>query len=130
MKKKLLLIFVGLLAVVLVVPSIAAQPDAPVGPIRMQRTNMPVVFNHATHQTQECVACHHLVANIANFQSCATTNCHHIMGQRNRTVNSYYRIFHERRTEAIHSCISCHYEVAGQNSSLRDSLTSCTACHS
>lgn len=133
MKKFGLFGAIALLGTALVLPAIAAQPPVPSDVIKMELTSKgPVLFNHATHSALECGACHHMVQGEETYQTCSTTGCHDLLGQReNKSMQSYYRITHERKTEEINSCFKCHYEVAAANPDRKKELTSCvgSACH-
>ena len=50
----------------LAVPALAAPPAVPTGPLEMNLTKKPVIFDHAQHSKLECGACHHQVAGKEN----------------------------------------------------------------
>ena len=123
---------IALLGTALVLPAIAAQPPTPTEVIKMSLTSKPVDFDHATHAAIDCGGCHHVINGAENYQKCSTAGCHDLLGQReNKSMNSYYRIAHERKTGEINSCLKCHIEVAGDDADLKKELTSCvgSACH-
>ena len=99
--KKLLMFGAGaLLATALVLPAFADQPAVPSEPIKMALTKKPVVFDHAVHKDRQCAECHHQVDGKDNFQKCSTAGCHDVLGQKDKTVHSYYRIAHDRKVES------------------------------
>ena len=131
--KKLLLFGGGaLLAVALSAPALAAPPAVPAEPLTMNLTKKPVVFDHAQHSKLECGACHHQVDGKENYQKCATAGCHDVMGAKDKSVHSYYRIAHDRKIAApYNSCLSCHSEVIKQVSDKKKAMTACvgSSCH-
>lgn len=57
--KKLLTFGAGaLLVTALALPAFAEQPPVPDGPIKMELTKKPVMFDHGIHTAQQCVTCH------------------------------------------------------------------------
>ena len=131
--KKLLLFGCGtLLAAVLTAPALAAQPAVPSGPLTMSLTKKPVIFDHAQHSKLACGACHHQVAGKENYQKCSTAGCHDVLGAKDKSEHSYYRIAHDRKIAApYHSCMSCHTEVVKQMPDKKKAMTSCigSSCH-
>jgi len=112
-------------------PALADQPAVPVGPLNMNLTKKPVIFDHADHQQQKCGDCHHKVDGKENYQKCATAGCHDVLGNKDKSVHSYYRIAHDRKVTEIQSCLSCHVEVAKAKPDMKKALTSCvgSSCH-
>ncbi len=130
MKKVVLLSMCALLVIALALPAVAARPAVPEGPIKMALTaKAPVILNHATHTTVDCAVCHHAVDGVENYQKCSDAGCHDAIGNKEKGINSYYRIAHDRKLEA--SCIGCHVSVAKAKPEMRKTLTSCkgSACH-
>ncbi len=129
MKKLLVLAALALFAFAL--PAFANQPAVPEGPITMNKTKMPVVFNHSTHTSASCESCHHPVNGEATYQPCATAGCHDAMGQKEKGVNSYYQAMHKRKAGKFDTCVSCHVaETKGDKAKAKE-LTGCkgSACH-
>ena len=59
MKKLLTIGSAALLVAALALPAAAAQfAHIPAGPIKMDRTEKPVYFDHNIHTTADCTACH------------------------------------------------------------------------
>lgn len=131
MKKLLSYVFGAVLAGALVLPALAAQPAAPEGPLKMALTGKPVMFDHAVHSARTCADCHHAVNGEENYQKCSTAGCHDIIDQKDRTVNSYYRVMHDRKITQFSSCLSCHFEVVTDLPDRKKDLTSCVGslCH-
>lgn len=129
MKKILMLSMSLIVAIALAVPAIAARPEVPVGPMKMELTEKHVVFNHDTHTSVDCAKCHHEVNGAENYQKCSDAGCHDVLGAKDKSVHSYYRIAHDRKVE--NSCIACHVTVAKDNPDLRKPLTGCkdSSCH-
>lgn len=121
----------ALLAVTLVIPAFGEQPAVPTEPLKMALTKKTVMFDHSEHKDVPCGACHHQVAGKENYQKCSTAGCHDVLGQKDKSVNSYYRIAHDRKLKDIKSCLSCHFEVAEAKPDKKKELTSCvgSACH-
>ncbi|MCH5276853.1 MAG: cytochrome c3 family protein [Desulfovibrionaceae bacterium] len=130
--EKLLISGAGaLLIAALAVPAWAGQPAVPSGPITMELTKKPVVFDHSFHKERQCVECHHEVDGAANFQKCASAGCHDALGQKDKTVHSYFRIAHDRKVEKSYSCLKCHGEVVQAKPDAKKALTACagSSCH-
>lgn len=158
--KKLLTFGAGALLVsALVLPAFAEQQSAQTAeqppvlsrPIKMAKTDRPVVFPHAPHTArsctachtdmprhfpplvmdaeQDCVVCHHLVEGQKVFKKCSSAGCHDVLDRKDKSVHSYYRIFHDRSLE--NSCLSCHARVIKTRPEKRQALTSCvgSSCH-
>lgn len=121
----------AMLAISLVVPAFAEQPAMPAEPLKMALTKKPVMFDHTQHKDLQCGACHHQVNGKETYQKCATAGCHDLLGQKEKSVNSYFRIAHERKVTNIQSCMSCHLEVAAAKPDKKKELTSCvgSSCH-
>ena len=121
----------ALLVIVLALPACAEQPAVPDGPIKMELTRKPVEFDHSFHKDRQCGECHHQVDGADNFQKCASAGCHDVLGQKDKTVQSYYRIAHDRKVEKSYSCLKCHFEVVQAQPDKKKALTSCagSSCH-
>lgn len=121
---------VAVLSLALAMIAVAAQPEAPADGFVMERTSMPVVFNHSTHTTAPCETCHHEVNGVADYRACSTSGCHDNFDRRDKTVHSYYNVMHGKGL-AHETCISCHQTVAGTDKDMRRQLTGCknSACH-
>lgn len=131
MKKLLMFGGAALLSAALALPAYAGQPAVPSGPIAMELTKKPVAFDHSFHKERQCVECHHQVNGADNFQKCASAGCHDVLGPKDKTVQSYYRIAHDRKVEKSYSCLKCHFEVAQAQPDKKKALTSCagSSCH-
>lgn len=131
--KKLLLFGCGtLLAAALSAPALATPPAVPSEPLTMNLTKKPVVFDHAQHSNVECASCHHQVDGKENYQKCSTSGCHDVLGAKDKSVHSYYRIAHDRKIAASYnSCLSCHSEVIKHLPDKKKAMTSCvgSSCH-
>ena len=131
----------------------AAPPELP-GPITMEQTDKPVVFDHAIHAAKDCTACHdgvpahfppisvserdmcvvchHLVdGTLPDIGTCSA--CHYELDPRDKSPESYYRIVHGRNfadSDKV-SCLSCHLEIIKTRPEKRQALTACSgsACH-
>jgi opacity protein-like surface antigen len=84
----------------------------------------PVTFNHASHMSVSCVACHHTVPDTYTFQGCMSEGCHDNIASRT-DENSVYRAFHTGQDKR--SCVACHREVKKQG--LGDAPLACNSCH-
>ncbi len=128
---KRLLVLLALVVCAYALPAFANQPAVPEGPITMEKTKQPVVFNHSTHTTAACEDCHHPVDGVATYQPCSTAGCHDAMGMKEKGVNSYYQAMHKAKGTQYDTCVSCHVKVAGKDKAKRKELTSCkgSACH-
>lgn len=126
----LIICSIAVLSLALAAIGIAAQPEVPADGIKMERTSMPVVFNHSTHTTAECAACHHPVNGVEDYRSCSTAGCHDNFDRKDKSVNSYYQVMHGKDLQ-FSTCVSCHQEVAGTDKEKRRLLTGCknSACH-
>ena len=154
MKKLLTLGLGALFAVSMAMPAFAEQPDMPQEPVKMARTQKPVMFPHKIHTTpncmechstmprhfpplaldvkQQCIVCHHLVGGEEIIMACSTSGCHDEFDTRDKSLSSYYRIAHARDVqEGYNSCLSCHYEVVKTRPEDKQRLTACagSACH-
>ncbi len=128
---KKLLSFALLAIIAFCLPAFAAQPEVPSAPSVMNKTKMPVTFNHSTHTEYSCETCHHPVDGVATYQPCATAGCHDVMGRKDKSINSYYQAMHKTSKVKFETCVSCHKEVAGKDKAKRKELTSCkgSKCH-
>ncbi len=132
MKNQLLSGSLVALVMALAVPALAAPPAVPTGPLEMNLTKKPVIFDHAQHSKLECGACHHQVAGKENYQKCATAGCHDVLNPKDKTSRCYYRIAHNRKVaDPYHTCLSCHAEVVKQLPDKKKAMTSCvgSSCH-
>lgn len=154
MNKLLTLGAAALLVTAMGLPALAEMPPAPDGPIKMELTKKPVMFDHAVHAPQQCegchvstpqhfppmavdqqkmcVVCHHLVdGDFAPSFTCS--DCHNEMDRSDKSELSYFRIAHARSfdTPERSSCLSCHFDVIKTRPEKRQALTSCvgSACH-
>lgn len=129
MKKILMLSLSALVAVALAMPAVAARPAVPEGPLKMALTKQAVTFNHADHTSVDCGVCHHEVNGAENYAKCSTAGCHDALGAKEKGVNSYYRIAHDRKL--ANSCLGCHAKVAQTAKDKKKALTGCKAssCH-
>ncbi len=129
--KKIAMLSMGVLvAIALALPAIAARPPVPTAPSKMALTDKVASdFDHATHTSVDCAVCHHEVNGAENFAKCSTAGCHDAMGSKEKGVNSYYRIIHDRKLE--NSCLGCHVKTAKAKPELRKALTGCkgSSCH-
>ena len=110
--------------------ALAGQPPVPEGVLRMELTKNPVTFDHAYHKNAQCIDCHHAVEGTANYQKCATAGCHDIVGNKDKTIHSYYRIAHDKKAKFA-TCVGCHAKAAGSDKELKKQLTGCkkSKCH-
>ena len=148
-----LILSLGTALTALLALPIYAAPQLP-GPITMNQTDKPVVFNHSSHASTDCttchsavpahfppmeisernmcVVCHHMVdGDLPDIGTCSS--CHFELDPRDKSPESYYRIIHGRTfAEADKvSCLSCHMEVIKTRPEKRQTLTACSgsACH-
>lgn len=153
--KKLLTFGAGaLLAAALALP-VHAEESVPYGPIILQHSQKRVIFKHGVHITQlctgchatvpqhfpplavdtkqQCVVCHHLIADEpAPTYQCSASGCHDEFSPKDKSVNSYFRIVHARNVEEDKTtCLKCHYEVIKTRPEKKQELTACvgSACH-
>lgn len=105
--------------------------DAPADGIKMEKTSNPVVFNHSTHQAEDCEFCHHKSGgDLANIKACSSEGCHDAFDKKDKTEKNYYKAMHGKH-KTIPTCVSCHREKAGKDKELKKKLTSCkgSVCH-
>jgi len=131
--KKLLMFGLSLVLVSgLAISASAEVPLAPTEDIKMALTNKPVMFSHNKHEVAgvACVACHHPVDGVSDYRTCSTAGCHDILGNKDKSINSYYGAFHDRKGK-YDTCIMCHTKVAKETPDMRKALTSCkgSSCH-
>lgn len=132
MKKIVMLSMSILVAIALALPAIAARPEVPVGPIKMALTakaDKHVVFDHVNHTAVDCALCHHEVEGVENYEKCSSAGCHDALGAKEKGIDSYYRMAHDRKLD--NSCLGCHAKAAKANPKLRKALTGCkgSSCH-
>ena len=156
MKKLLTIGSAALLVAALALPAAAAQfAHIPAGPIKMDRTEKPVYFDHNIHTTADCTACHtkmpahfppltvdydkqcavchHKVAGTTPKFKCGTAGCHDPEDM--HAENAYFKIVHDRkifgRGHVADSCLGCHSDVIKTRPEKKQSLTGCSgsACH-
>ena len=113
---------------------VAYAVDVPTGPVKMDATKKPVIFNHDTHKDYKCGECHHPVDGKENYQKCATAGCHSAAKADKKKAGSYYKIVHNKKAgkkSGIATCISCHKKVAGKDKAQKKALTGCkkSKCH-
>jgi nitrate/TMAO reductase-like tetraheme cytochrome c subunit len=113
---------------------VAYAVDFPTGPVKMDATKKPVIFNHDTHKDYKCGECHHPVDGKENYQKCATAGCHSAAKADKKKAGSYYKIVHNKKAgkkSGIATCISCHKKVAGKDKAQKKALTGCkkSKCH-
>lgn len=112
---------------------VAYAVDAPTGPVKMDATKKPVMFNHDTHKDSKCGECHHPVDGKENYQKCSTAGCHSAAKADKKKAGSYYKIVHNKKAgkSGIATCISCHKKVAGKDKAQKKALTGCkkSKCH-
>ncbi len=128
---KRLVFCIFVLVSALALPALAAErPEAPADGHTMQKGGKgEVVFNHSTHATVECGACHHPVEGKEDYRPCSTAGCHDLLGQKAKGVNSYYQAIHKRKDPQHQSCLSCHYKEAGEDQEKLKPLRNCKLCH-
>ncbi len=130
--KRLFLLGVFCLLAAFVLPALAAQPEVPADGQKLEKGGKKVViFNHSTHKAQKCVECHHPVDGKEDFRPCATAGCHDIMGQKDKSINSYYQAMHKKQDVKHNSCVACHTTTAGDDAAKKKELTGCakSKCH-
>ncbi len=128
----------GMMAVLVLAfaaPAMAAQPEVPADGLKMSKTKKVVVFNHSTHKDVSCVSCHHPVDGKEDYRQCSTAGCHDNLDPKDKkSLQSYYKIAHDRKGGKYDSCVSCHLKVVkekGNDKDLRKALTGCakSKCH-
>ncbi len=129
MKKIVMLSLSALITIALAMPAVAARPAAPEGPLKMALTKNAVTFDHKDHASVDCGVCHHPVNGAETYEKCSTAGCHDALGAKEKGVNSYYRIAHDRKLE--NSCLGCHSKVVKTEKDKRKALTGCkgSSCH-
>lgn len=92
--------------------------------------NLVVVFNHSTHKTAKCEACHHVEGEKA-YAKCGSAGCHDVFDKADKTEKSWYKVVHDAKGGKHATCISCHKEAAGEDKEKKAKLTGCknSACH-
>ncbi len=127
--RNMLWILLALFVMAFAVP-VFAQPEVPADGLKMELTKKPVVFNHSTHSTIECGACHHPVDGKENYQSCASASCHDDLKAKKGT-NSYYFVLHAKKGIKYDTCVSCHAKAVAEGKGDKKELTSCakSKCH-
>ena len=122
----------AIIVAILLILFMDSPPQYEASVVNMNRTRLPVQFNHEAMQEVECVTCHHLVNGEENYSRCSSRGCHDILGSNaRREVRSYYRITHEPHPRQYYSCMKCHLEVAARKPELKSGLTACSGslCH-
>ncbi len=144
-------------SIAMVVSANAAQfANIPAGPITMELTEKPVLFDHNVHTAtdcsvchaqlkahfppltvdteKQCAGCHHKVANITPKFKCGTVGCHNPKDK--LAKRSYFKIVHDRnitlgKHHVAYSCLGCHDSVAKDRPEMKKALTACSgsACH-
>lgn len=130
MKKLLTAGVCALIVCAFALPNLYAV-DAPADGIKMAYTASPVVFNHSTHKSADCTACHHTWDGSSEVKKCTTSGCHDNMDKKDKSVHSYYQTVHGKGG-AVATCVSCHKDfVKAGNKDRKKELTSCkkSACH-
>lgn len=131
--KKLLILVASCMIAVMALPAFAARPDVPADGIVMShgKQQKGVVFNHSTHTAADCAACHHPVAGVEDYRSCASEGCHPIEKSDQTVPVPYYNAIHNKKAKDIDSCVSCHTKFAAANPDVKKELTGCKAskCH-
>lgn len=142
----------ALLVSALALPAFAEQPAVPDGPVKMELTKKPVMFDHGIHTAQQCsachptmpahfpplevnagqrcVVCHHLIEG--EYPDSATCSDCHAYDPKDKSSNSYFGIIHARKVqEGTTTCLQCHYEVIQTRPEKKQELTACvgSACH-
>lgn len=119
-----------LLVLALAVPALASQPAVPDKPLDFKGSKKTVIFNHSTHKSVDCVACHHNVDGKPNFQKCATSGCHDDLTAKKGT-NSLYAVVHTRKGTKYDTCLSCHVKLATEQPDKKKELAGCakSKCH-
>jgi len=105
--------------------------DAPADGLKMANTGKPVTFNHSTHASVDCKACHHKWDGAGAVKKCSTAGCHDKFDKKDKSVNSYYQAIHNKKPQGTQSCLSCHKDAAGSDKDKKKALTACkgSACH-
>lgn len=108
--------------------------DAPADGLKMEKSKKAkkhVVFNHSTHQSEDCKVCHHTWDGAAAVKACSAAGCHDNFDKKDKSVHSYYQATHSRKAKKAPSCLSCHKKVAKKDKSKKKMLTGCSksACH-
>ena len=144
-----------LCTVAFALPAGAQFLNIPAGPIKMDLTSKPVLFDHNVHTSQDCATCHtnlpahfpplmvdsdkqcapchHPVAGMTPKFRCGTSGCHD--PKEMQAERSYYKIVHDRtiygRGHAADSCLGCHSDVVKTRPERKQALTGCSAsaCH-
>ncbi len=130
--KKLLILGIFCITAALVLPALAAQPEAPADGIKMNKTGKKeVTFNHSTHKEVKCGECHHPVDGKEDYRPCSTAGCHDNLDKADKSVHSYYQIMHKTKDAKHQTCISCHAAKAGDDKEKKKELTGCakSKCH-
>lgn len=132
--RNLFIALAALAALALAMPLIAA--DAPADGLKMAATKKAknhVIFNHSTHTSADCAACHHPVDGKENYGKCSNDGCHSTAKADKKKAGSYYKIIHAKKVgkSGIATCVSCHKETAGKDKAMKKALTGCkkSKCH-
>ena len=130
--RKLLILGIFCMMAVLVLPALAAQPEAPADGFKMNKGGKKeVIFNHSTHKAQACGDCHHPVDGKEDYRSCNTAGCHDNIDPKDKSINSYYQMIHKKKDTKFQTCMSCHEKTAGDDKEKKKELTACakSKCH-
>lgn len=96
--------------------------------------NLSVTFNHSSHESFECIDCHHKMGELKDEippRSCAT--CHNNFSPDNlEDYKSYFKAMHQisfAPAKNRPSCLGCHTNEMGKDDK---DMTGCnaSACHS
>lgn len=119
-------LFITLLAVALLgafTLSIAVAADAPAKDIEIKFPGDkvkygPLMFSHAKHAAQQCVDCHHKMAENPDMKC---TGCHKdITSANKKNPDSFDSAFHAKKAKA--SCVGCHV-------AMKKGPAKCNECH-
>ena len=129
--KKYVLAFFALCILALALPALASTPAAPADGLKMDKTKQNVIFNHSTHKASPCVDCHHAVNGKEDYRKCSTAGCHDNMDRKDKSVNAYYRVMHNKADTKFSTCVSCHLQAAEKAPDKKKDLTACkqSKCH-
>lgn len=130
--KKLLILGIFCMMACLVLPALAAQPDAPADGHKMNKGGKKeVIFNHSTHKEVNCVDCHHPVDGKEDYRPCSTEGCHDNLDPKDKSINSYYQAMHKKKDPKFQTCVICHEKTAGDDKAKKKELAACakSKCH-
>lgn len=130
--RRLLVLGIICMSAALALPAIASKPEVPADGIKMAKSGKKeVIFNHSTHQSAECNACHHPVDGKDDYRPCGTEGCHDITGTKEKSIRSYNQAIHKKKDPKQQSCVSCHEKTAGDDKEKKKALVGCakSKCH-